>query len=75
MFEKSETANKYRCKFHKHTKAEHPEFVSQTGPGTSNLLAHAKQYHEEAYSGLVKASNENRSMENEMDGLLKAMKV
>jgi hypothetical protein len=50
----------------------HPKMVKQGGPGTSNLLAHARNWHKTIVDALVKAHNEHRDVGAEFDGMLAA---
>jgi hypothetical protein len=49
--------------------------VKQSDAGTSNLLSHARRFHNDVVEALIKASNQGRLVQNEFDGLVAAMKL
>lgn len=72
FFEKGDSDGVFVCKLHAFMPkgSGHPQHVRQGGPGTSNLLSHARCYHEKALTGLVKAWNEGRDLQAEWDGMV-----
>lgn len=69
FFEATGTPGEFRCRLHSFLRPWAP----RNSAGTSNLLAHARSYHQEPLDAMVKAYNDNRDVKSEMDGLLAAM--
>jgi hypothetical protein len=65
----------FECLLHEHCEDEtHARYVGQAGNATTNLLNHARRYHQLVVDALAKAHNDRRDVKAEFDALVRAMK-
>jgi hypothetical protein len=73
MFAKTDISGEFKCLLSEYVSGKHSQIV-KCGHGTSNLVLHARQNHQEVFEALVKAYNDRRNVRQEFDGLVKALK-
>lgn len=72
MFEPVEgEVGSFRCRMSDlANKIGHDTIVKQSGSGTSNLISHARTWHQDTLTALIKAYNDHRDVNKEFEGLL-----